>query len=77
MNRKDIRIKELEGELAEVKKQLPLKTYRVETSLGCTHKIKAHGFTFQYDHSGTVIFWVHPHDNVAIFLKPIFIKEDK
>ena len=77
MNRKDIRIKELEEELAKVRKQLPLKTYTVETAGGHIEEIKAHGFTFQYDNVGAVTFWVHPYDDVAIFLKPIFVKEDK
>jgi len=64
----------LETVIIQLKKQAPKKTYTVIDNDGKPETIMAHGFNYDTDYAN---FWVHPWDNVAIFYKPISIKQTK
>ena len=68
---------ELQNEINNLRKQLPLKTFEIKTSDGDFVEVKGHGFS---DHGGNseqniVNVWIHPWSNVAVFKNPVYIKE--
>ena len=64
----------LGDEIKSLKKQLPLKSFEIKTSDGEFVEVKGHGINYRNDHN-TVAVWIHPWDDVAIFINPIYAKE--
>ena len=67
----------LQNEIDGLKKESRKKLYEIKTPDGELVEILAHGYSSDYYRDGghRYNFWIHPWENVADFINPVYVRE--